>query len=312
MRALALAFVLASVASRAETPVATLPLPCESRQQELSPDGWAVAVPCGDGTLRLLAIPSGKELRRFPAEPERSSVAFSRDGRWFAIGYRSGKVRVVPTSGTGPAREWQASDRRIEEILVPAGGKELLVVPLGRDTQVWRLAARPQLVTSLSSGVGEATAMDLSADGALLVSATGDTEIRFYDTQTWKQIRSYPDLVLETFAVAFTRDQTQVLIAGADKQITLLDAATGKLARALPRQEDPVRQLIPLDDGDSVVAIYFDADGKRPPHPLLWSLKAGTARPPDLSRQPTGGGLVRGELWLLSSAKGQTLEIWKR
>ena len=233
-----------------------------------------------DGTLRLVAIPSGKELHRFPAEPARSSLAFSPDGRQFAIGYQSGKVRVVPTSGVGPISEWQASDRRIEQVLFPPGGKELLTVPLGRDTQVWRLAARPRLVTSLPSGFSEATAMDLSADGTLLVAATGDTEVRFYDTKTWKEVRSYRDLILETFAVAFTRDQTQVLVAGADKQITVLDASTGKLVRSLPRQDDPVRELLPLEDGDSVVAILLRCRRQEAASPDALEPASGDGSPP--------------------------------
>ena len=112
--------------------------------------------------------------------------------------------------------------------------------------------------------------------------------------------------------MAFTSDQAQLLVGGADKQITVLDAATGALVRTLPRKEDPVQELVALGDGDSVVALYFDADGKRPPHPVVWSLSAGTAQPLVASRRPTGGGLVGGELWLLSSAEGRTLEIWKR
>lgn len=311
MRALALALVLGAAASRAETPVARLTPPCESSGQEIGPDGAAVAVSCTDGTLALLAIPSGKHLHQFAAEPKRASRAFSPDGRRFAIGYWTGKVRVVPTTGEGPASEWQASDRRIQEVRFLPGGTELLVVPLGRDTQLWRLGARPRLVASLASGFAEATALAVSSDGKHVVAATGDTELRFYEPPSWKQVRSYRELTLETFAIAFTPDQKQLLVGGADKQISVLDAATGKLLRTLPRQADPIRQLLPLGDGDSVVALYFDAAGKRPPQPMLWSLHAGTAQPLVVSRQPTGGGLVRGELWF-ASTQGRSLEIWKR
>ena len=312
MRALALALLLGANATRAEKAVVTLPLPCASKGEELAPDGAAVAVRCADGTLRLVAVPSGKELQQFPAQPERTSLAFSPDGLRFAIGYWSGKVRVVPASGDGVPTEWQASDRRIEQLSFLPGGKELLVVPLGRDTQVWKLEAQPRLLASLPSGFAEATALAVSADGKLVVAATGDTEVRFYETRSWKQVRVYRDLILETFALAFTPDQGRVLVGGADKRITVLDAATGKLMRTLPQQEDVVARLSPLADGDSVVALYFDADGKRPPRAMLWSLRRGVAQPLVVSKQPTGGGLVRGELWLLSSAQGRTLEIWKR
>ncbi len=311
MRALALVLLCSAAAVRAETPVAQLPLPCDSKEQEIAPNGAAVAVRCADGTLQLLAVPSGRQLQHFPAEPKRTGIAFSPDGRQLAIGYWSGKVRVVATSGEGAAREWHASDHRIQGLRFLPGG-ELLVVPLGRDTQVWRLASAPRLLASLPSGFAEATAVALSADGKLLVAATGDTELRFYDTQSWKQVRSYRGLVLESFDVAFTHDQAQLLVGGADKQITVLDAATGALVRTLPRRDDVVGQLFPLNDGDSVVATYFDADGKRPPYLVLWSLRTATAQPLAGSREPTFTGLVGGELWFASSAQGGTLDIWKR
>ncbi|MGO8970579.1 MAG: WD40 repeat domain-containing protein [Myxococcaceae bacterium] len=307
-----LVLLCSAAAARAETPVAQLPLPCDSDAEMLSPNGAAVAALCADGTLQLLAVPSGERLQSFPKEPRRTAIAFSDDGVRFAVGYWSGKVRVVPTSGEGGSREWQASDRRIETVHFLADGGELLVVPVGRDTQVWRLASEPQLVASLPSGFAEATALALSADSKLLVAATGDTEVRFYDTQGWKQVRSFRGLLLESFAAAFTHDQAQLLVGGADKQITLIDTATGTLVRALPRQADVVVQLLPLDDGDSVVAKYVDPDDKRPPHWMLWSLRTGTAQPLVPSKQPTAAGLVNGELWLASSAQGRTLVIWKQ
>src|ERR1700740_2157751 len=85
-------------ASRALKPVASVPLPCGSRFQLISPAGDQVAAQCSDQTLRLVNVGSGGTQRTFDPSPRITQYNYSRDGRWFAVGLSDGTVEVVATS----------------------------------------------------------------------------------------------------------------------------------------------------------------------------------------------------------------------
>src|SRR5437868_3014589 len=95
---------------------ATVPLPCESSGQIISPTGDQVAVSCSDHTLRLVDVASGTTQHVFAAEPLIDASKYSRDGRWFAVGLWDGTVEVVPTSGVAAPRQWKGDTRRIETL----------------------------------------------------------------------------------------------------------------------------------------------------------------------------------------------------
>jgi WD40 repeat protein len=289
--------------------VATVSLPCESAFQMISPKGDQVAVQCEDHTVRLVEVSSGTTERTFGAEAGITHYNYSRDGRWFAVGLSDGTVEVAPTSGTAEARRWKSDTHRIHALEFLPDSSGIVVGPLDRPGQIWDLRGTPKQVATLHSDFAGLIACSFSPDGKLLVTADGDTMIRFYDTANWKMLHEYRGVTLETFGVAFTTEGKHVLIGGPDDHITVLDAATGGEAQKLAKDADVIYQILPFGNDGRVAIAYFDADGKKPPHQSIWNVNSAKSVPLRAERELTGGGVVGGKLWV-SSANGKVLDIW--
>jgi WD40 repeat protein len=307
---LALATCASTVLSAAE-PVAKIQLPCESRFQMLSPAGTQIAVHCKDQTLRLVSVPQGKENRIFPAEQRASTSVYSPDGRWLASGFDDGKVAVSPSMSMGASKAFNTGARRVDLLYFLPDGKKLLVAPLDSPGQVWELGEAPQRVATLPVEFGGITAAAASPDGKLLVTASDDTVVRWYDTTSWQKLREYRGFLLEPFAVAFTADGKRVLAAGADSRITVLDAGSAKEIAQMPAEAGAYIDGLLMLDHDRVAAVYLDTNGEKPPHGLIWELASGKSLPVNSNAQPTCGGSVGGKLWLCT-VEGTTLSIWEQ
>jgi WD40 repeat protein len=299
----------ASSAIAASRPVAKLHLPCDSYYQVLSPNGTQLAWPCKDGSLRVLSVPNGKELRVIPAEPRVNSVAFSPDSQWMAVGFRDGTVEVAPSNGSIPRKRWNASARRIDILYFFPDSKTLVVGPADDAGQVWELAETPKLQATIGFEFGGMSACVRSPDGKLLIVAGDDTVLRWYETATWKKTLENRDFLLETFALAFTPDGKQVLAGGADSRITVLDAATAKSVRQLPPETGSyVVMLDILGDQRSAATVYLDDTGEKPPYALVRDLATGSSVAFRSDSPTTCGSVIAGRFWLCT-ADGKTLSI---
>src|SRR5581483_4515301 len=125
-----IALLCASSAVAASKPVAKLQLPCDSYSQVLSPNGTQIAVPCKDGSLHVLSVPEGTELRAYPAEQRANSAVYSPDGQWLAVGFSDGTVEVASSKAVGAAKRWKPSQRRIDVLYFFPGAKMLVVGPV--------------------------------------------------------------------------------------------------------------------------------------------------------------------------------------
>ena len=290
-------------------PAATVALPCESHEQLISPTGHQVALRCSDLTLRLVNVDSGTTQHTFGPEPQITGYNYSHDGRWFAVGLWDGTVEVVPTSGASEAKRWKSDTRRIEtlEFLPDSGG--IVVGALDRPGQIWDLHGAPKQLATLHSDFSGLKACSFSPDGKLLVTADGDTVIRFYDTAAWQMLHEYRGLKLETFAVSTTTDGKRTLIGGPDDRITVLDSATGAEVQKLPKDADVIQQIFPFGNDGQAVIVYVDGDGRKPPHLSVWNVNTAKSVPLATERSLTGGGIVGGKLWV-SSTNGNVLDIW--
>jgi len=290
-------------------PIATVHLPCESRQQFVSPSGDQIVVHCSDHGLRLIDVATGREQHAFTPADRVTGGDFSRDGRWFAVGLWDGSVEIVPTSGSGAPKRWQAGSRRIEGVRFLADGS-IVISAIDQPGQVWDVSGTPKPLASLHADFAGMTACAVSPDGKLLATAEGDTILRVYDTSTWKIVSEYRGLKLETFAVAFTGDGKYLLAGGADDHISVIDVSSGAEVHRLEGETGVVYGIFPLSGKPQVEALYADADGIKPPHQVVWDLDTRKAKPLITERAITGGGVVRGKLWA-TSADGSSLQIWE-
>jgi WD40 repeat protein len=290
-------------------PVASVPMPCESRAERISPSGNQVAVWCSDHTVRLVDVHSGTTAHTFGPEPRVSAGYFSHEGRWFAVGFDDGTVEVVPSSGTGEAKRWKSDTRGIGGLEFLPDSSGIVVAASDRPGQIWDLRGTPKQVATLHSDFAGLIACSFSPDGKLLVTADGDTVIRFYDTATWKMLHEDRELTLESFAVAFTTDGRSVLVGGPDDHITVLDSSTGAELHKLAKDADVVELIRTFGTDGQAMINYFDVDGRKPDHRSIWNVNTGQSVPLTADHPLTGSGIVGGKLWV-SGSNEKVLNIW--
>lgn len=300
--------ILVSLPAAAADSIAKIQLPCDSRSQTLSPTGTQVAVRCKDRSLHLMSIPAGAEDKVFPADQRANTFTYSRDGRWLAFGFSDGTVEVAATQSGGASTTLKSGTRRVDLLYFLPDSKNLFVAPVDSPGQVWSLTGTPKLLASLPVDFGGINAAATSHDGTLLVTASDDTVLRWYDTTTWKKTREYRDFLLEPFALAFTADGKHVLAGGADSRITVLDASTAKQTAQLPAEAGWYIGDLLMLDGDRVVTVYLDNAGEKPPRALIWDLVSSKSESVTARAQPTCGGVVAGKLWVCT-VEGETLTI---
>jgi WD40 repeat protein len=290
-------------------PVTSVPMPCESRAERISPLGNQVAVWCRDHTVRLVDVHAGTTAHTFGPEPGVDVGYYSRDGRWFAVGFGDGTVEVVPTSGTAETKRWKSNTRGIGALEFLPDSSGIVVGASDRPGQIWDLRGTPKQVATLHSDFGGLIACSFSPDGNLLVTADGDTVIRFYDTSTWKMLHEYRGLTLESFAVVFTTDNKRVLVGGPDDHITVLNSSTGAELHKLAKDTDVVELIRTFGSDGQAMINYFDVDGKKPDHRSIWNVNTAQSVPLTADHPLTGSGIVGGKLWV-SGTNGKTLDIW--
>ena len=229
---------------------------------------------------------------------------------WFAVGLSDGWAEIVPTSATGEPKRWKADSRRIDAIQFLADGDSIVVAGADKPGGIWDVTGTPKLRASLHSDFAGLTACAVSPDGKLLATADGDTVLRIYDTSTWKMVHEYRGFKLETFAVPFTSDGKYLLAGGADDHISVLDLSLGREVHRLRGETGVVGDIVPMGDNRRAAALYFDGNGLKPPHQVVWNLDTFKAEPLTAEHPLTGGGLVRGKLWI-ASANGRSLQVWE-
>ena len=293
-------------------PVAQVQLPCKAWNQVLSPDGSQLVVRCRDSSMHVLSLPEGKALRTISAEKKPYAVAYSADGQRLAVGFHDGTVEVSAAKGGVVGKQWKAGPRRIDALAFSHDGRTLLVGPADEAVRIWELGDPPKLLATLPFEFGGISASALSPDGKTLVIAGNDTVLRWYNTATWERTHESRDFLLETFALTFTPDGTQVLAGGADARITVLDAATAKQVKQLPKDTGSYIVGLELLGDDNAATLYLDDAGEKPPHAVVWDLASAKSSPMGNGTVPTCGGKVSGKLWVCTAEDNKlTVAEWE-
>jgi len=278
----------------------------------LSPKGKFLAAACKDGRVRLWSFPAIELKQSFDLTDERlAGVWFSHDGAFLIAAGSRGKVRIWSVTSGQQKVEFSAG-ANVNALAISYDLSMMAVAPVEKPAQLWDLRIGRK-VAELPTKFAGSLALDFSPDGKWLASADADTGIRFYEGSTGAPRAMNDDFLLESFAAAFSADSKYLYVGGADKTISAIDPASGKVVEAFPKQDYLVGALLASPDGKTLAAGYFDEKSADNPAPvMLWDLTTKKVRTtisqPDFHANG-GGFLPDGRLVVTSNQKGK-LQVW--
>lgn len=202
----------------------------DTRATALSHDGHWLVVGCEeDNSARLLALPTGTEVRRFHGHTKiLTTVAISPDGR-----------RVLTGSLDDTSRIWALDTglevRRLQTphaISCAFSRRDVQrAITLGADTRVWNVELGAELIRFPSSAVVWGSVALSPADESALCA--GDIGVQLWNTSTGQLMREFEGL-LGARNAEFSPDGRLVLVHGlADGKSILFDARTGEQLRTM-------------------------------------------------------------------------------
>jgi len=225
---------------------------------------------CSNGNIRLWNVKKGKELVRIQLPNlECNCVTFSADGTQIISGWSDGKIRAFgPQSGkllyvinnahkiTGQKK---ISGALLGVTAVASTSNSKFVVSGGSDGQVrvWSIGSQSQqLVASLKEHKSTINSVVIRADDSECVTACDDGSCIVWSLERY--VRSNIMSAQTYFKqCCYLNDESQILTAGSDKQVTYWDAYDCSAIRELEASNSELHALDISPDGE-----YFVAGGK--------------------------------------------------
>ncbi|MBP1464954.1 WD40 repeat domain-containing protein [Candidatus Chloroploca sp. M-50] len=227
-----------------------------------------IAVP-GDGTVRLWEVATGEEIAIVKLDDGfLQTIAFHPDGQKIIIVSRSSLVQWHLGSGKHELRPHR--QHSLSSATVSANGR---FVVLGGDDGT-------MLVTSLGDETNDlvlrsdglpVTAIMLSRDNAALVSGHTDGQIRLWDLNARRVVRSYRGHTAEIRAITLSPDGALMISGGRDRQVRLWARKPGGELHAPLQLHGPIHALafnhagttLAIATHDRQVVLYDLAHGER-------------------------------------------------
>lgn len=242
-----------------------------------SPDGKLLANASPDGTIKLLDVVGGTQIRSMAVAPSLlNSVAFSPDGKLLAGVSMGDTIKLWDVASGAQIRSFGGPPALFLSIAFSPDGK-VLASPDRKTIKLWDVASGTQ-IGSLNVKSGP-TSVAFSPDGKLLVSGapdnflpfgTYDNAIELWDLASGTKIRSLKgQSPSQSTSVAFSPDGKLIVNWGAENSIKLWDVASGTQIRLLEGHSSSVKSVAFSPDGRYLLSGSRDGTVK------LWSVSDG-------------------------------------
>jgi WD40 repeat protein len=272
-----------------------------------SPDGKQLITGSYTRTLCFWDAASGKELRRLTiGSTGITSAQFSGDGKALAVGSNDGSVRILdPVSGAErkTLRDPFAAYGTTQVALSRDGKTLLATTQHSRNLLLWDVeSGRLRQRYGLPNYNSNQPPMAFTPDGKQFLAPSADNRLHVFDAASGKALRALegpeadrPELLKRrTFSLAVAPDgKTVALSSTSQRDLVVLDFATGKVARRLGDADHPrlagrygvARSLAFTPDsrflvagGDGQLTVWGVASGK-----VLRQFEVPASYPPTLA-----------------------------
>jgi WD40 repeat protein len=292
-----------------------------------SPDGKTVAAGGSDGRVLLWQTETGRLISQEEGhQGEILASAFGRDSKTLVSAGADGVVRLWDPSTRRPVRTFKGHRGAVRAVAFSPDGKLLATGGDDRAVRLWDSATGKSLAQH-NVHTAAITTLAFSPDGQILGSGGHDgrallcpitpAQLQSYEFQGPVQI---PSILFKSsvFALTFTSDSKQIIVAGEGGWLSRFDVANGQRLTSYLGDVWNIRSVVVSPDGSTLVAGGQDgvirrwkvASGQEliPPGPVGHSaVVVGMAVAPGGRHLATVG--LEGTLQLWDARSGQRLQV---
>lgn len=240
--------------------------PTSVRGMSFSQDGKFLII---GGTLSVVEVSSGKEVRRFQSLGGQDCLAISPDGALVAADDNDSSIDLWDFAGGTKIRQFQGHSSYILNVAFSPSGKMLASASRDKTVRLWDVASGRQL--RRFDEKKEVAAVAFSPDGKVLAWAGDQPAIRL-----WRMDRGVDPQSVDTpggpaFAIAFSPDSKLLVSGGYDGSLTLWDVEQMRIQRRWSAHIYPVNSVAFFPGGktlastagsDGAIRIWETATGK--------------------------------------------------
>ncbi len=238
------------------------------RSVAITRDGQWVISGGSDKTVQVRAATDGKTVRSLAGHlAPVVGVAPRGDNLQVATATEAGRLRLFTLADGKPVGGAVGAHPGPITSLVFAPNNSFILTS-GIDGLVRKWPSTLPATFAAVGHTGSITAVDVSANGTTIATASGDKTARLWQRSDGKPIRQLEPHPAGVTAIAFSPNASQLATGAADQIARLFQASNGKLLKAFPAQAGPITavalsangQLLAAGDRTGSVVIYKISD----------------------------------------------------
>jgi len=259
-----------------QTPELVLPLGHSGKVNSInySPDGKYIVTASEDKTVKIWVVQSGKLLYNLEGHTDDVyNAVFSPDGKIVNSVSRDKTIKTWDAKSGKILHSSVCPQRSFLKAVFSPDGKKIATVSYEEaEIKIWNFEKDEwKLIQKMAGHPERVFSMIYSADGNMLVSASGDNTAKIWDVKSGKLICTLSGHKYEVTNAIFSPDEKTILTASEDKTAKIWDAKNGNLLHTLEGHADRISAVSFSPDGkmvvtaatpDSIVKIWDVESGK--------------------------------------------------